>query len=498
MTTLANKPLRYQMFVDGRWTDPRGGGSYAIPNPATEETVGYAPNATREDMRQAIAAARKAFDEGPWPRMTPRERHRVLMQFSDALARRRDLFRQLLVEEAGAEHNLHKFQVDAPPIFMANYAELALRWEFQEILPPSMRHGAEWQSTATIMVNHQPAGVCGVIPTWNFPLYVTVQKIGPALATGCTVVVKPAPYTPLTGLEIAKAAAETDLPPGVFNVVTGESPDLGEELVVSPLVDKVSFTGSIPTGKRIMELGARTLKRLTLELGGKSASIVLDDADIDHVAPHIAFSPNHHAGQGCGALSRCLLPEKLYERMLAAMVAYVRAMKVGNPADPTVVMGPLIREERRLRVEEYIAAGISQGAELVTGGKRPSHLRKGYFLEPTVFSRVRNDMRIAQEEIFGPVLSVIPYKTVEEAIQIANDSRYGLSGAVFTKDKARGIEVARRIRTGVISVGGYEGSRGSPLDWLYAPFGGFKESGLGREGGMWGMRDFTEPQTITW
>lgn len=485
------------MYIDGCWVEAESGATFNVVNPATEEIIATAPNAGRQEMRLAIAAARKAFDDGPWPRMAPRERGRIIQEIADRLSAKKERLRELLTAEVGCAHFLMGIQLEDPLRFIHYYAELAAKLESEEMLPPLVQETAVGPAATSIMVYRQPAGVVGAITTWNFPLYVLVQKIGPALAAGCTLVVKPSPYAPLLNLEVAKVIDETDLPKGVFNVVTGESIELGEELVASPLIDKVSFTGSVPTGKRIAEAAATNLTRVHLELGGKSACIVLDDVDLDLAAPSLASPTFVHAGQACAVPTRCLLPAKLYEPGMEKMVAFVSKLKLGDPADPTVMVGPLIREERRKAVEEYIRLGREEGATLATGGRRPPHLERGYFLEPTIFGDVRNDMRIAREEIFGPVLAVIPYKDVEEAIRLANDSRYGLSGFVVTRNAAKGIQVAKGLRTGSVIIS--EGMRGpGATTFMVAPFGGFKESGIGREGGKYGVLEFTEIQTIAW
>ena len=491
-------PTAYQMYIDGRWLDADGGGTFDVVNPATEEVIATAPEAGRAEMRRAIDAARRAFDDGPWPRMSPIERARVISEIADALEARRDTLRSLLTAEVGCAQYLMSIQIEDPLRFMHRYAELAMKHDPVEMLEPLIQEAIGGGLVGQqMMVYRQPAGVVGAINTWNFPLYVLVQKLGPALAAGCTMVVKTSPWAPLVNLEVAKAVEETGLPKGVYNVVTGTSVEISEELVSSPLVDKISFTGSVPTGKRIAQAAGANLTRLHLELGGKSACIVLDDADIDAVAPSIASPAFVHAGQGCALATRCLVPQSMYDKAVANMVGFVQHVKVGDPADASVLLGPLIREERRRAVEEYIAVGKHEGATLAAGGGRPPELERGYFLQPTIFSDVRNDMRIAREEIFGPVQVVLPYKDIDDAVRIANDSPFGLGGQIMTKNYARGIELAKRLRTGsvMINTGG-----GWPAGTPYgiAPFGGFKESGLGREGGKYGVLEFTEMQSIIW
>ena len=483
------KPLR--MYVDGRWIEATSGRTYAIPNPATEETVAEVPDATRADMTAAIAAARSAFDRGPWRKTTPADRRAILLRIADELERRKEELRGILVAAAGAEYVTHMIQIEKPIELLRLYADLAMRFEFEHMLPIVPVPTAMGIVVGNSMAVAQPVGVCGMIPTWNFPLFVSVQKLGPAIATGNTMVFKPSPYMPLVDLMLAEIIEGCDLPRGVYNVVTGQGADLGAELVESPLVDKISFTGSVVPGKKIMEVASRTLKRVHLELGGKSATLVLDDANLDEAVGAASSPAFFHAGQGCAICTRILVPEKKHDELLERMTAFIQmAIKIGDPADPSVMLGPVIREERREKIEQYIESGRREGATVVIGGGRPKDLPKGYFLEPTVFGRVRNDMTIAREEIFGPVASVLPYRTEDEAIAIANESSYGLGGAILTKDTLRAIEIAKRIRTGTVGINGAFN--------LFGPFGGFKESGIGREGGMWGMHEYTEVQTIAW
>jgi len=342
------------------------------------------------------------------------------------------------------------------------------------------------------VVCRQPVGVCAMIPTWNFPVYVTVQKLGPALATGCTMVFKPSPWGPLINLFIAELVAEADLPPGVVNFVTGQGNDIAEVLVSDPRIDKVSFTGSVATGRKIIQASASNLKRVFLELGGKSVGIYLDSDGIEMNAMVASGPAMFHAGQGCAMSTRVLVQKDVHDRFVENMIGFVQNMvKVGDPADPGTMLGPVIREERRQKIEEYIGAGKAEGATLATGGGRPKDLQRGYFLEPTIFCNVRNHIRIAREEIFGPVVSVIPFADDEEAIRIANDSTYGLGGAIYARDTTRAVEMAKRIRTGVVWIN-------NGINMFDGPFGGFKESGIGREGGRWSMEEYTEVQQITW
>ena len=491
-STRAGTPPTFRLYIDGTWTDATGGKTYDVVNPATEEVIARAPNAARADLEKAIVAARRAFDDGPWTRTTPKDRAKILRRLIDALEQRKEEIRQLLITMAAAEYVTHPIQVDTPLALLENYADLATSFEFEQMLPVLVSQGPMGAQVNNAMAYHQPVGVCGLIPTWNFPFFVTAQKIGPALATGCTMVLKPSPYAPLIDLVIAEAIEECDLPKGVFNVVTGESPELGAALVDSPLVDKISYTGSVGTGKKIMAAAAATLKRVHLELGGKSAAIVLDDFDLDVAAPYTSGPSFFHAGQGCAMCTRVLVPKTKHDALVEKLSNFVNAIvKVGDPADPSVMLGPVIRAERREKIEEYIESGRREGATLATGGGRPADLPRGYFLQPTIFGGVRNDMRIAREEIFGPVLSVLPFDDVEDAVRIANQSAYGLGGAIYTSDVAKGLEIAKRIRTGTLNING-------AVSLLQTPFGGFKESGVGREGGRWGMLEYSEIQAIAW
>jgi len=490
--THSGTPQTFRLYIDGTWTDAAGGATYAVINPATEAVIARAPDASPADMDKAIAAARRAFDDGPWARTTPKDRAKVLRTLIDTLEKRKEDLRQLLITMCAAEYVTHPIQVDTPLQLLGTYADLALSFEFERMLPVLVSQTPMGAQVNNSMAYHQPVGVCGLIPTWNFPFFVTAQKIGPALATGCTMVIKPSPYAPLIDLLIAEAIEACDLPKGVFNVVTGESPELGAQLVESPLVDKISYTGSVATGKRILASAAPTMKRVHLELGGKSAAILLDDADLDMWAPYTAGPSFFHAGQGCAMCTRVLVPKAKHDGLLDRLTHFVSAfVRVGDPADPSVMLGPVIREERRLKIEEYIASGSHDGATLATGGGRPADLSRGFFLQPTIFGGVRNDMRIAREEIFGPVLSVLPFGETDDAIRIANESSFGLGGAVYTSDIAKGFEVAKRIRTGTVNING-------AVSLLHTPFGGFKESGIGREGGHWGMLEYSEIQAIAW
>jgi len=479
-----------RMYIDGAWAEASNGATYAVPNPATEETVGTAPDATVDDMDRAIAAARRAFDEGPWTRTTPNDRAKAIERIADAMERRKEEMRALLIAEAACTHLTHGAQVDSPIAHMHHWAELARTFEFTEPLPPRPSQGPLGPQMNTAVAHRQPVGVCGMIPTWNFPVYVTMQKLGPALATGCTSVFKPSPWGPLINLFLAELIEEADLPPGVVNFVTGQSVEIAEKLTRDPRVDKISFTGSVAVGRRILTASAGTLKRVHLELGGKSVAIFLDPDD--PMAPMTACGPTFfHSGQGCAMATRVLVQRDAHDAFVEKMAGFASTIPIGDPADPGAMMGPVIREERRRKILEYVESGKEQGATLATGGGIPADKPKGWFLQPTIFANVDNTTRIAQEEIFGPVVVVVPFTDEEDAIRIANDSSYGLGGAIYARDVPKAVAMAKRIRTGVVWIN-------NGLNQTDGPFGGFKESGIGREGGRWGMEEYTEVQQIAW
>jgi len=482
----------WQMYIGGKWIDAEGGATYAVPNPATEEGVALVPDASVADVERAVAAARTAFDEGPWPSTPLAERVDLLHRIADVIERRKEEFREVLVAASGAEFVTHTQQLESPIQLIRNYAELARQYPFEELLPLVDQPTPAGSNLVSSLLVRQPVGVCALIPTWNFPLWVTAQKFAPALVAGCTAVVKPSPWGPLVDLMIAEVVDEVGLPPGVLNVVCSERPEAGPALVEDARIDKVSFTGSNATGMRIMENVAKNLTRVHLELGGKSALLVLDDYDLDAAVANAASPTFFHAGQGCAMTTRVLVHRSRHDDLVAKMAAFVENMvKVGDPADPSVLLGPVIRSERRAAIEEIIASGREQGADLVTGGGRPGHLERGWFVEPTIFGNARAEMRISQEEIFGPVVAVIPFDDEDHAVRIANDSDYGLFGGILSGDKRRAVELAKRIRTGGVSING-------AINSFQKPSGGFKHSGIGRENGRFGLEEYTELQVVMW
>ncbi len=470
-----------KLFINGEWIAPTGGGTIDVISPASEEVIGRVPEAGAEDVDKAIAAARTAFDEGPWPHMSGAERADCMARVTAALGARTQEIGELVSNEMGTPISISTMvQASMPIMFFNYYVDLARSYEFEEI-----RKGMMGSS----LVAKEGVGVVGAIVPWNYPLYLTMAKLGPAFAAGCTVVLKPASEAPLNAHVLAECIEEAGLPPGVFNMVPGAGRVVGNQLVEDPRVDKISFTGSTEAGRAIMSKCGEQIKRVTLELGGKSACILLDDAPLDMAIPTAAQAAMLNSGQTCIAQTRLLAPRSTYDDVVARMTETVSQMKVGEPLDPTTTLGPLVSGRQRDIVEGYVNAGQEEGAKITTGGGRPSGFAKGYYVEPTVFAGVDNKMRIAQEEIFGPVLSVIPYDTVDEAVAIANDSIYGLSGGVWAGDPEKGLDVAKRIRTGTMSVN----TMGMNLA---APFGGYKQSGIGRELGPEGILPYIEFKSI--
>jgi aldehyde dehydrogenase (NAD+) len=488
----ARSTTGFRHYFGGTWQEPEGEEMVEIVNPATEDVIARVPRATPAGAVRAIQAARTAFDDGPWPRLAPSERSRVIRQFADALTRHRDRIADLVIRQGGCTvGQTRAMQVDDAIALMYRYAELAGRNPVDMVTLGGGPFGGAVPGIGSTVVVREPAGVVAAITPFNYPFMLNLQKIGPALAAGCTVVLKPTEYVCLDAVEIARILdEETDLPKGAFNLLLGGKADVGEVLASHPMVDQVTFTGSTQTGRRIMAAAAATLKRVTLELGGKSANIIFADADLDQALASDCALVIRHCGQGCGHLTRVIVEDDIHDRVVERMIERAKTVVVGDPADPRTEMGPLVSQAQWDRVAGYIKSGIDEGAMLVYGGNRPAGFPKGYYMEPTIFSGVRNHMKIAQEEIFGPVVTVQRFSDEEEAIRVANDSIYGLNGAVWSGDLARGLRVAGRTRTGMISVNG----RGDASREY--PYGGYKQSGLGREFGVWGYLEYTELKTI--
>jgi acyl-CoA reductase-like NAD-dependent aldehyde dehydrogenase len=479
----------HKLFIDGAFVDAASGETFETTDPSTGEVIARVARGGREDMRRAIEAARRAFDAGVWSGMPQAERTRRMLALWELLQQRLPELSEIEARDAG--HTIR----------MANLFSIALGVEHWRVVADLANKIGEYEpvpmpempAVAWGIVRREPYGVCAAITPWNFPFILMMWKAGPALATGNTIVVKPATYTPLSTLAFARILQESDLfPPGVFNVVPGAGGAAGEELAANPLVDKVAFTGSTEVGRRIMQLASPTVKKVTLELGGKSANILLDDADLEVAIPGSLWATFLHAGQICHSGTRCFVPASLYDDVVARMVELAEGLRVGPAMDFETDIGPLIHRTQFETVDRYVQLGLEEGAKLVTGGERvtvPGH-EGGYYYRPTIFADVENSMRIAQEEIFGPVLSVIRYESVEDAIRMANDSIYGLGGAVWSRDIPRALEVAKRIRTGTVWVNDYHLLSG------YAPFGGYKQSGVGRELGVWGIREYQQTKYI--
>jgi aldehyde dehydrogenase (NAD+) len=480
-----NMQAEHRMLIDGKLTE--GESTFDNVNPATEAVIGQVADATPADMERAIDASRRAFDDTDWS--TNRElRKRCLQQLHDALDRERETLRSQIVAEVGTPIMLtYAVQQDSCIDDMVWDIDLIDRYEWEQELPVHEFMGMR----SARRVVREPVGVVGAITPWNFPFMLNLSKIVPALAAGNTVILKPAPDTPWSATFLGRLAAEqTDLPPGVFNVVpSGDPAAVGELLSTDPRVDMISFTGSTATGRRIMARGADTLKKVFLELGGKSANIVLDDADLAATVPSGSMICMH-GGQGCAITTRMLLPRSHYDEAVEMLVAAFENVPYGDPTDAANIMGPLVNARQRDRVLGYIEKGKAEGATLAVGGGRPSHLERGYYVEPTLFVDVDPNSTIAQEEIFGPVLAVIRYEDDDDAVRIANNSTYGLSGAVTSGSLDRALGVARRIRTGTVSVNG--GMWFGPD----SPFGGYKQSGTGREHGIAGFEEYLETKTL--
>jgi aldehyde dehydrogenase (NAD+) len=479
-----------RMLVDGDLVDADSGATFANVNPATEEVIGHVADASAEEMRRAIAAARRAFDETAWS-TDHAFRKRCLQQLQEALESEREELREQLILEVGCPRMVTQGpQLDHPLDNALRYpTKLIDEFAWETVMPDA----PDMMGTPNVRrVWKEPAGVVGAIVPWNYPFEVTANKLGQALATGNTVVLKPAPDTPWNATLIGRLVAErTDIPAGVLNVVTSSDHLVGEELTLSPLVDLISFTGSTTVGKRIMEKGAATMKRTFLELGGKSATIVLDDADFD-TALLVGIAVCYHAGQGCAVPTRMLVPRSRYREAVEQLTGILAMAPYGDPQRDDVMMGPLISAKQRDRVLGYIEAGVAEGATLAYGGGRPADLPKGWYVEPTLFVDVDNGMRIAQEEIFGPVLVVIPFEDDDDAVRIANESPYGLAGNVFSGSLDRALGVAHRVRAGMMGVNG-----GGPVG-PDMPFGGYKQSGLGRQNGLAGFEQYLETKAVAW
>jgi aldehyde dehydrogenase (NAD+) len=476
MTATTSKTNTYrEFFIGGKWQAATGKDCINVLCASTEEVMGSIPEGTAQDVDHAVIAARRAFDS--WSQTTVTERAEWLNKLANALKERGESIAKVIAQEVGSPMSMAtSVQAGLPVMVTGSYAKLITEVKLE-------------QEIGNSLVVREPFGVVGAITPWNYPLHQIMAKVAPALAAGCTVVLKPSEIAPLNAFILAEACEAIGLPAGVFNLVTGYGPVVGEAIASHPGVDMVSFTGSLRAGRRVGALAADSIKKVTLELGGKSAFVVLDDAPFEKAIPAGARNAMMNSGQTCSAWTRMVVPRARYQEALDLAKSAISSLKLGDPMDASSRLGPLISAAQRERVEGYIAKGKQEGARVVLGGGRPAGLTKGYYVEPTIFADVNSKMTIAQEEIFGPVLSVLPYDSEDEAVEIANDTIYGLAGGVWSGDADRAMRVARRIRTGQVDV---NGGRYNPL----APFGGYKMSGIGRELGMFGLEEFFQIKSI--
>jgi aldehyde dehydrogenase (NAD+) len=467
-----------QLYIGGRWQAPSSGQRISVISPHTEKSIGETPEATPDDVDKAVKAARLAFDEGPWPRLSVPERIEKIEKLAAVYTSQTDEMADLITAEMGSPKSFSRLGQATGAV-----AQMHLTMATAREFPWAERRPGLF---GEVHIRRAPVGVVGAIVPWNVPQFLIMPKLIPALIAGCAVVVKPAPETPLDALWLAEMLEEVDLPDGVVSIIPGGR-ETGEALVRHPGVDKISFTGSSATGRHIAALCGEQLKRVSLELGGKSAAIILDDADIDHTVKHLKMASLMNNGQACVAQTRILVSERRHDEVVDALADMMSGLQIGDPADDATDIGPLVAQRQQHRVQGYIQAGVDEGAQMVLGGIDKPY-DQGWYVQPTLFTNATNQMKIAREEIFGPVLTVLKYSDERDAVRIANDSEYGLAGSVWTADVAHGLQIASEIRAGTYGINMYT------LD-TSCPFGGFKQSGIGREFGSEGLSEYVELQS---
>jgi betaine-aldehyde dehydrogenase len=478
--------MQDKLYIDGAWVYPARGGTLDVIDPATEEVIHKAPAGTAEDIDRAVKAARSAFDHGPWPKISGSERAKILRAIAGIITEKREFLARLEVADNGKPLPEALWDIDDVAGCFNFYAGLA---EDLEANPEETIPLGEPRFSSSVV--REPLGVVGAITPWNYPLLMVSWKVAPALAAGCTIVLKPSELTPLTALELGVIAEEAGLPAGVLNIVTGTGPEAGQPLTEHPLVDKLAFTGSVPTGRKVMIAGAQDIKNVSLELGGKSPFVVFADADIEKAVEWILFGIFWNQGQVCSATSRVLIEESAYDAVLARLCEEAAKITIGNGMDDGTLLGPIVSKGQYDKIVAAIERGKAEGATIAYGGARAPGFERGYFLQPTVLTDMAEDSFVWTEEIFGPVVCVKPFKDEADAIRMANDSRFGLAAAVMSADLDRAERVARAFRAGIVWI------NCSQPTFTEAPWGGYKQSGIGRELGRWGLANYLETKQIT-